>query len=404
MISREAELVVNLVSAYVRGADGASVAAAVQPGIDWNEVERIATWHAVVPILYHVLSARPDCAPAEKLARWHGVVRANRVHNAYLENAVVRITKALAERGVTALTFKGPVLAAAAYGDLGLREFIDLDILVRPSDLGQCRETLAALGYQSEYSGLGDEDKAFFQSYQETFNSDDWLVPLDVHSRLNPRYFAYAPEGEALFRRAVNFDLRSGGVKTLANTDLLIHLCAHGAKHGWDSLGWILDIAAFVRRNPEIDWRSMLHDASAVGGRRLLLLGIYLIRDLMNAPVPEEVMALAADDRVVMRIAAGVKRSLFSNIERRGGVFGEWSVPVRAIESARGRIRYVAGRALGPTMEDWKSLPLPRLLYPIYYAVHPLRMAFTQAPRMFRSLFGFSAHAAKSRDPRLAEA
>ena len=404
MISREAELVVNLVSAYVRGADGESVAAMVKPEIDWNEVERIATWHAVVPILYQVLAARPDCAPAEQLARWHGTVRANRVRNAYLENAVVRIAKALADRGVTALAFKGPVLAAAAYGDPGLREFIDLDILVRPSDLGPCRATLAALGYRSEYSGLSDEDKTFFQSYQETFNSDDWLVPLDVHSRLNPRYFAYAPEGEALFRRAVEFELRSGGVKTLSNTDLVIHLCAHGAKHGWDSLGWILDIAAFVRRNPEIDWRSMLNDAAAAGGRRLLLLGIYLIRDLLKAPIPEEVMALALGDRVVTRIAAGVKRGLFSNIGRRGGVIGEWSAPARAIESTRGRIRYVAARALGPTIEDWKSLPLPRPLYPLYYAVHPLRMAFTQAPRIFRSLVGISTHAAKPRDPRLAEA
>ncbi len=404
MISREAELVIDLVSAYVCAADEESVAAAVKPGIDWNEVERIAMWNALAPILYHVLSARPDCAPVEKLAQWRELVRANRVRNAYLENAVVRITNALADKGVIAIAFKGPVLAAAAFGDLGLRQFIDLDILVRPSEFGSCRETLAGLGYRSEYSGLRDEDRDFFQSYQETFDSDDWLAPLDVHSRLNPRYFAYAPEGDALFRRAAMIELKSGSIRTLSNNDLVLHLCVHGAKHGWNSLGWILDIAAFMRRNPGIDWRSMLDDASSVGGRRMLLLGIYLTRDLLKAPIPEEVAALASSDRVIVDLAAGIKRGLFRNIERRGGVIGEWSAPVRAIESTRGRIRYVATRALGPTIEDWKLMPLPRPLYPLYYAIHPLRMAITQTPRIVKSLFGVPAANTKSRSPRLAEA
>ncbi len=35
---------------------------------------------------------------------------------------------------VPAIAYKGPTLAAWAYGDIALREFCDLDILVRPSD------------------------------------------------------------------------------------------------------------------------------------------------------------------------------------------------------------------------------------------------------------------------------
>jgi hypothetical protein len=40
---------------------------------------------------------------------------------------------------------------------LGLREFIDLDILVRPSDLGMSRELLFSQGYRSRFSGLGEK-------------------------------------------------------------------------------------------------------------------------------------------------------------------------------------------------------------------------------------------------------
>ena len=37
---------------------------------------------------------------------------------------------------------KGPVLASTAYGDIAMREFVDLDILVRPSDVASAMTIL----------------------------------------------------------------------------------------------------------------------------------------------------------------------------------------------------------------------------------------------------------------------
>jgi hypothetical protein len=46
--------------------------------------------------------------------------------------------------------YKGPVLAAAVYGHLSLRQIRDLDILVHPSEVRPAGELLISQGYRRE--------------------------------------------------------------------------------------------------------------------------------------------------------------------------------------------------------------------------------------------------------------
>jgi hypothetical protein len=299
----------------------------------------------------------------------------------------------LKEKGVPVIAFKGPLLARAAYGDLGLREFIDLDILVRPSDLRISRELLFSQGYRSRFSGLGEKERSFFQWCEEAFEKEDRRVCVDVHWQMNPQYFAYAPEGDVLWRRMVPVELQGATVNTLSTSDLLLHLCVHGAKHGWSTLGWICDVAVLARSNPGLEWPRMMAEATSLGGRRLLLLGLYLAYDLLGAAIPDELISMARDDGVTVNIAAQVKRRMFGNIGERASVSQEWMVPMRAIESTRARVRYVAGRALSPTVDDWELVRLPRAFFPLYYLLHPVRLAVAQGPRLVRDLIGRSAEA-----------
>jgi hypothetical protein len=149
----------------------------------------------------------------------------------------------------------------------------------------------------------------------------------------------------------------------------------HGAKHAWTSLAWILDLAALISCNPGIEWPAIIAEANSQGGRRLLLLGLYLAHDLLGAAVPENLTALERDDRVIVRLAAEVKRRMFSNLSERANVLQESIVPTLAIESTRGRIRYLAGRALAPTIDDWRYVELPQPLFALYYVLHPARLA-----------------------------
>jgi hypothetical protein len=395
-ISREAEFLLGCVSAYATGARAGRVAELAVCDLDWELLVRMARWHAVAPILYRALAGCPERVPAAILDNLHGRFRANAMRNAYLARELVQITSLLKEKGVPVIAFKGPVLARAAYGDLSLREFVDLDILVRPSDLGMTRDFLFSQGYRSRYSGLGEKERGFFLWCEEAFGNKDGLVCVDVHWQMNPQYFAYAPEGDVLWRRTVPVELQGGTVSTLSTPDLLLHLCVHGAKHGWTTLGWICDVAVLACRNPGLEWSRMIAEAASLGGRRLLLLGLYLAYNLLGAAIPDELISMARDEGVIVNVAAQVKRRMFDNIGERASVFQEWMVPTRALESTRARVRYLAGRALSPTVDDWELVRLPRPFFPLYYLLHPLRQAIAQGPRLIRAFIGLPAQAPRA--------
>jgi hypothetical protein len=76
---------------------------------------------------------------------------ANTLHNHMLAQELLRVLHLLKAHGISALPYKGPVLAATFYGDLTLRQFGDLDILVRPQDANSAKALLWAQGYRWQY-------------------------------------------------------------------------------------------------------------------------------------------------------------------------------------------------------------------------------------------------------------
>jgi len=59
------------------------------------------------------------------------------------------------------IPYKGPTLALAVYGNLALREFTDLDILVQTQNVRQAAELLKDRGYQGQFQ-LGSAQEADF--------------------------------------------------------------------------------------------------------------------------------------------------------------------------------------------------------------------------------------------------
>ena len=63
--------------------------------------------------------------------RYHSNAR----RNLFLVSELLKLLKLLESHGIGAIAFKGPVLALYAYGNLSLRQQLDLDILVRKRDI-----------------------------------------------------------------------------------------------------------------------------------------------------------------------------------------------------------------------------------------------------------------------------
>ncbi len=67
--------------------------------------------------------------------------------NILLTHELQKLLALFADNDVRAVPYKGPALALQLYGNVALRQFSDLDILVHPRDVLRARDLLLAEGY-----------------------------------------------------------------------------------------------------------------------------------------------------------------------------------------------------------------------------------------------------------------
>lgn len=344
--------------------------------IDWDDLLAAARWQGLMPLLYwHLNACCPEAIPASWMAILSHHFRENARQNLYLTSELFRILERLQDNGVLVIPYKGPVLASLAYGNLALREFADLDLLVLQRDIPRAYDLLVALGYRPGFdpavvrvtSGARIPGQYLF-----TRGAGECLVEL--HSERTLRYFPRPLDLDRLSRQLGTVSVGGQEIRTLAVEDLLPLLCVHGAKHFWQRLSWIADIAELLRRHPGVNWSRTRQLARDLDCERMLFLGLYLARDLLGANLVEEACAGAREERVLRSLAAGVRVQLFSDPGVEPGVIGRGVFRIRMRERRWDGLRYWFRMAMTPTEEDWALVSLPDPLRSLYYVIRPLRL------------------------------
>jgi len=210
--------------------------------MDWHRVINTADRHGVLPLLYRSLSrSSPDAVPKAILDELRESFQSNVQHSLLLTAELLKLLDLFAVHGINAIPFKGPVLAASVYRDLSLRPFSDLDLLVNRDDLLKAGGLLASLGYSQPTADNGvaleqdpdPEDVAYLGPKFYIFVHQDHGTRVDLQWRVTQRYFSFSLEENQGRERLVPVMVAGRSVLTFAPMDLLLILCAHGAKHQW---------------------------------------------------------------------------------------------------------------------------------------------------------------------------
>ena len=144
----EAELILRVTRVALDDAAAERALVLLRHDLDWAWLLGAAETHGVAPLLYwHLNRLAPATVPGAVLDDLRQRFLANARHSLLLTGELLRLLPLFADHGVPAIPFKGPTLAVYAYGNLALRQFIDLDLLILPADLARARELLAAEGY-----------------------------------------------------------------------------------------------------------------------------------------------------------------------------------------------------------------------------------------------------------------
>ena len=342
--------------------------------VDWDYVYQLGRRHSVLPLIYSQLStAAPANVPPDQLARLKEAYQNNVARNLLLTAELCQILQTFEAAGIEAVPYKGPALAVYAYGNLALRRFVDLDILVRKADTLLAKEVLRARGFVCGTPWTNTQQALLLRTQHNlSLSREEGRMVVELHWEVASSLFASSLQAENFWGRLETMRLNDVVVRSLSAEDLLLSLCVHGSKHLWERLAWICDVAELVKARTDLNWTVLLERAASSGNDRMLFLGLHLANSLLDAPLPEHVKSKLRADTMVASLANQVLKRLFGAVGRTPASISQtirfnWAVRV----DWRSRLRYCR-LLLQPTDADIETVPLPRPLSFVYYLMRPL--------------------------------
>ncbi len=353
----------------------------LQADLSWGNLWEAGHFHGVLPLLYlHLQALTPRLVPVDMLERLR-VRHDTSVHRNLLQTAeLLRIVQGLAGNSIPAIPLKGVVLAHTLYPNPGLREFSDIDVLVRGQDVSQARELLESMGFVSRSDLAAGQEIALGRSmHAHVFCRPAGRMLVDLHWDLAPRYQATGIPVDALWHRTTKFELGGTELRILSPEVTLLLLCVHAANHGpvpWPRVKWVCDVSELLREHRGLDWRELFALAEAAGCRRMVDLGLAVAAKLLDAPLPDEVERRVLSDQALAPVAALVCRRLLE--DRRDGITraSRLRLSLRLRERRRDKLLSLVRQAFVPRDQDWRVARLPPALAFLYVPLRLLRLAF----------------------------
>jgi len=369
----EAELLLSCARTQLDAANIESVRLLLQESIDQDYLLDMAVRHNLVPLLFRSLeAAAPDSELEAIRVELREQMQVDIQGNLFLTKELLHLLALFEQYTIPVLPYKGPVLATSFYGDLGLRPFNDLDLLVHEQDLLQTIDMLLSDGYEiirpASVAQTGKTIRSRYMkqlvekslwAYQIVLWHAERQLIVELHWRITPRYvFSY--DSEQLWENTQQVYLGDFRFHTFAPENLLWFLCVHGAKHQWRRLSWLCDIAELIRAYPRLNWDQVIAQAAKLRVERRLSLGLLLSNYLLQAPLPKAIETKVRATPHVKALAQQVIERVFDDEENavRLPYLERFAFQLRSMDHIADRGRYLFRFATGwkPQLQPLKHL------------------------------------------------
>ncbi len=354
------------------------VACAKSLDVDWGVLLEMARKHGVVSSVFVALKPEiqqlpSDCQQSFKREYHTGIGR-----NVFVAEEFRRVMAIFKTAQIDVIPYKGPMLSNHLFDSPAFRESKDIDLVVHRKDVIRAKQLLLKNGYQSD-GDLSEREEVFLFSSRKESSYDlklpypsgkgkrlkielHWKVPLT--SNVPPDWYWQHLEWQEFGTLPVRC--------FTAETLMLILLC-HGFRHYWESLKWLSDIDRLIRNTKSFRWDHLLELSSELGVRRVVVFGLVLSRELLGTRLPDDVQVALDADAFVLSLIPGAVENMTG--AHRCPVGFRNNILIR--ERVGDRFLYlknILDYVFVPDLTDFKRLPLPRLLWPCYWILRPIKV------------------------------
>ncbi len=392
-IRPEISLLLCCARTYLDEKNSESIKKLIQSNINWKYLIETAHWHRVLPLLF--LNLNKTCSqvvPTDVINYLRQSYYSNTQRSLFKASKLVKILKVFEENEIPVIPFKGPVLAAAIYGDISYRAFGDLDLLVRRQDFLKTKEILITQGFQP-YADSNEQEAAYLKSLtnqeQEAYLRSHWelhlnnskeQITLDVHQGILSKQFSFTHNTEEwIWEDTKHISFVDRQILSFSAENLIIILCSQGGKDCWRWLNRICDLAEVIRAHPEVNWNNIWERITKLRMKRMLLLGLSLAHELLNVELPETIISKIEANPIVKSLSSQICRQFyfptadsFQSSQLKSAFFH-----LKLIEHPQDKFWYCYEHLIVPTVGDKNFVHLPQSLSFLYYFIRPFRLIKT---------------------------
>ena len=371
--SPELDLILACCGSDSDGRLSASIQQIIGQGVDWERLVQLAQYHGLVPLVFRRLSAEMDTSRSPGLEALRQQDKANSHRALWLTLELLNIHRHLQTRGLEVLPYKGPVLAERLYGNAAMRQFSDLDLLIRSGDLPAIKEALAELGYEPGLRLEKAAERDYLKSgYEYTFDGARGRNLLEIKWQVLPRFYSIAFDVNEFFQRASVVSIEGQRLRTLCDQDLMLVLCVHAAKHAWKQISWLCEIVQLARSHA-IDWPALKAKSKSLGITRIVAVTFLLAHKLLGAALPPqlEIEEAASAEALAQRIVP----LMIAEEEFDPESMAYFRLMMASRERRRDRVSFWWRLLFTPGAGEWSAVRLPGPLFPLYRVVRIFRLA-----------------------------
>jgi len=265
--------------------------------INYDYILALALGNGVLPLLHESIFSQCDIAQ-----KFYTEIDNIKRKNFFMSAQLLHLNYLLQEKQIQVLPIKGPLLALHAYGDVSLRPFSDLDILVQIKDLIDVANLLLSLGYKNEHNLEALSNTYILNHFSDVsfFNPQNGIT-IELHWKLLKNTNAQLGNIANLFDNSVNISLQNTPIRSLPLEEEFLYLCIHAAKHRFERIEWMNDLSLlFQVHYKDYNWQKLLTMAEDEMALTPYLLALKILDQDYKQEVPHKASKRLLNNKKVL--------------------------------------------------------------------------------------------------------
>ena len=291
-LSPEDQLLVSVVKIFPNNEEIEKINALIPQITDWKFFTENLIAHGSAPLMYKKipLLSNQQLIPADVKDKLQQVYYKTMSRSMVLYDGFVKVASTLTEAGIKVIALKGVYLSECLYGDIALRQFSDMDLLVKEEDGERCISLLKTMGFRPFDASVSE----FIAEHTEIVHHTPMVkgnLSVEIHIRLHRKSKQYEIQTADFIKNAVPVKIQNTNVFALRLYDLLIHLCVHIDKHfagGHIQMKCFNDIVNLLSINEKkMDWNEFTDTCKHNKCEKLVMKYLMMTHEFYNTPLPE---------------------------------------------------------------------------------------------------------------------